>query len=71
MKLSIDFEISEDHANALHRFNETCLDGQEYDVRRSVMKSMTYVGLVRWCGGRFEITDLGFAVLEAATDRSA
>ncbi|WP_434577600.1 hypothetical protein [Pseudomonas sp. Z1-6] len=72
MKLSIDFEISEDHANALHRFNETCMDGQEYDVRRSVMKSMTYVGLVRWCGGsRFEITDLGISVLEAANARSA
>jgi hypothetical protein len=50
---------------ALRRFNETCQDGQEYDVGRSVMKSMTYVGLVRWCGGsRFEITDFGIAVLD-------
>jgi hypothetical protein len=69
MNLKVFLEISDDHLNALHRFNETCEDGQEYDVSRRVMKSMTFIGLVRWCGGsRFEITDIGIAVLESAKE---
>ena len=50
----------------LARFNETCEDGQEYDVPKERMRAMASVGLVRWCGGsRFEITDCGLAALGA------
>lgn len=69
--VSVQFSMSEDQCNALLRFNETCEDGQEYDVRRSMMKSLTYVGVVRWCGGsRFEITDAGIAAVEYLHERA-
>lgn len=69
--VSVEFSMSEDQCNALLRFNETCEDGQEYDVRRSMMKSLTYVGMVRWCGGsRFEITDAGIAAVEHLQERA-
>jgi hypothetical protein len=69
--VSAQVSMSEDQCNALLRFNETCEDGQEYDVRRSMMKSLTYVGMVRWCGGsRFEITDAGIAAVEDLQERA-
>lgn len=69
--LDIQVGMSEQQANALLRFNETCEDGQEYDVPRRVMKSLTYVGMVRWCGGsRFEITDAGIAAVEELAERA-
>lgn len=69
--LGIQFSLSEQQANSLLRFNATCEDGQEYDVPRRIMKSLTYVGMVRWCGGsRFEITDAGIAAVEELTERA-
>jgi len=71
VEISVCFSMSEDQCNALLRFNATCEDGQEYDVRRSMMKSLTYVGMVRWCGGsRFEITDAGIAAVEDLQERA-
>lgn len=71
IEVAVKVSMSEDQANALLRFNETCEDGQEYDVRRSMMKSLTYVGMVRWCGGsRFEITDAGIAAVEDLQERA-
>lgn len=63
--------MSEDQCNALLRFHETCEDGQPYDVRRSMMKSLTYVGMIRWIGGsRFEITDAGIEAVEVLRERA-
>lgn len=71
IEISVRVSMSEDQCNALLRFNETCQDGQEYDVRRSMMKSLTHVGMVRWCGGsRFEITDAGIAAVEGLQECS-
>lgn len=59
-------DLPEQMARDLARFNETCEDGQEYDVPKERMRAMASFGLVRWCGGsRFEITDCGIAVLES------
>lgn len=58
-------DIPEQMARDLARFNETCEDGQEYDIPKERMRAMASFGLVRWCGGsRFEITDCGMAALE-------
>lgn len=71
VEVSARFTMSEDQCNALLRFNETCEDGQPYDVRRPMMKSLTHVGVVRWCGGsRFEITDAGIAAIEDLHERA-
>lgn len=71
VEISVRFSMSEDQCNALLRFNETSEDGQEYDLRRSMMKSLTYAGMVRWCGGsRFEITDAGIAAVEDLQERA-
>lgn len=71
IEISVRVSMSEDQCNELLRFNETCEDGQEYDVRRGMMKSLTYVGMVRWCGGsRFEITDAGISAIEDLRDRA-
>lgn len=71
IEVAVRVSMSEDQANALLRFNDTCEDGQPYDVRRSMMKSLTYVGMVRWCGGsRFEITDAGIAAVEDLQERA-
>lgn len=65
-------EIPEQMARDLARFNETCEDGQEYDVPKERMRDMASFGLVRWCGGsRFEITDCGIAALEVIQAPSA
>lgn len=70
--VSVRFSMTEDQCNALLRFNATCEDGQEYDVSRRMMKSLTYAGVIRWCGGsRFEITDAGISAVENLQDRSA
>lgn len=59
-------DLPDQMARDLARFNETCEDGQGYDVPKERMRSMARFGLVRWCGGsRFEITDCGIAALEA------
>lgn len=69
--VGIQVDMSEQQAHALFRFNETCEDGQGYDVPRRILKSLTYVGMVRWCGGsRFEITDAGIAALEDLAERA-
>lgn len=71
VEVAVRISMSEDQCNALLRFNDTCEDGQQYDVRRSMMKSLTYVGVVRWCGGsRFEITDAGIAAVEYLRERA-
>lgn len=71
MRIPICIEIDDEQLNALVRFNETCEDGQEYDVSRSALRALTWVGLVRWCGGsRFEITDAGISVIEDIKERS-
>jgi hypothetical protein len=44
---------------AAARFNETCEDGEGYDVPAVVMTELARAGLVRWCGrGIYEQTDL-------------
>ena len=71
IEVAVKVSMSEDQANTLLRFNETCEDGQQYDVSRRIMKSLTYVGMVRWCGGsRFEITDAGIAAVEDLQERA-
>lgn len=72
MKLAIYVELDEDQSHALLRFDETCQDGQEYDVGRVMMKRLASIGMVRWCGGsRFEITDAGISAVESLKEQAA
>jgi len=49
---------------ALERFNETCEDGQEYDVSKSMMKHLAELGVVYSAGfGRYGFTEFGRAGL--------
>ena len=52
---------------ALRRFEETCSDGEGYDVPKDTMKQLALIGLVAHVsGGRYVITDFGQSVLSAA-----
>lgn len=50
---------------ALRRFNETCEDGEGYDVRKEMMKRLATIGVVRRTSGSiYEITEFGMYVLD-------
>ncbi|MFK3741651.1 hypothetical protein [Massilia sp. TN1-12] len=50
---------------ALRRFNETCEDGEGYDVRKDMMKRLATIGVVRRTSGSiYEITEFGMYVLD-------
>lgn len=50
---------------ALRRFNETCEDGEGYDVPKEMMQRLAGIGAVRRTSGSYyEITDFGMHVLE-------
>jgi hypothetical protein len=52
---------------ALRRFNETCEDGEGYDVRKPMMQRLATIGAVRRTSGSYyEITSFGMHVLGAA-----
>lgn len=52
---------------ALRRFEETCADGEGYDVPKDTMKQLALIGLVaHLSGGRYVITDFGQSMLSAA-----
>lgn len=52
---------------ALRRFNETCEDGEGYDVRKPMMQRLASIGAVRRTSGSYyEITDFGMHALGAA-----
>jgi hypothetical protein len=61
--VALPFMILGDELAALHRFYETCEDGQDYDVPTPMMKRLAVIGLVRRVtGSRYEFTDFGLSV---------
>lgn len=57
-------EISSDEIVALLRFKETCDDGEDYDVEKSMMKRLETIGVINHIlAGYYEITKYGFFVL--------
>lgn len=59
-------ELSELEAINLLRFNETCEDGQEYDVRPSMMSRLAEIGVVsRKFGSVYFLTQYGRRVIAA------
>ena len=58
--------LSDDELKALLRFNETCEDGEGYDVPKAMMQRLAVVGVVRRVTGNiYEATDFGRHVIEA------
>jgi hypothetical protein len=56
--------LNTEEREALERFNETCEDGQEYDVSKSMMKHLAELGVVYSAGfGRYGFTEFGRAAL--------
>lgn len=52
---------------ALRRFNETCEDGEGYDVRKPMIQRLASIGAVRRTSGSYyEITDFGMHALGSA-----
>ena len=61
----------EEHA-ALERFNETCEDGQEYDVPKAMMQRLSEIGVVCHLFNRvFCITEVGRATLDYSAPQPA
>jgi hypothetical protein len=59
--------LNDEQLAALRRFDETCQDGEGYDVSTSMMKELAGVGVVRRTGGSwYETTDFGNYVLQRA-----
>lgn len=59
-------ELSDDEQAALLRFNETCEDGQEYDVPTRKMHRLAEIGVVsRKYGGVYFVTEYGQRVIAA------
>jgi len=59
--------LNADELAALRRFNETCEDGEGYDVPKEMMRRLTAIGAVEWKGfSRYQITAFGMHVLGAA-----
>lgn len=56
-----------DELKALHRFAETCEDGQEYDIPKAMMQRLAKIGVVRRVTASiYEATNFGEAVLATA-----
>lgn len=57
--------LDENELAALRRFNETCEDGEGYDVPKAIMRRLAEIGVVRRTSGSYyEITEFGMCVLE-------
>ncbi|MGI4846201.1 MAG: hypothetical protein ACRYF7_23165 [Janthinobacterium lividum] len=57
--------LDENELAALRRFNETCEDGEGYDVPKETMQRLAAIGAVRRTSGSYyELTDFGMCVLE-------
>lgn len=51
--------------SALKRFEETCADGEGYDVPKDTMRNLSAIGLIyRTFGNRYCITDYGIHILK-------
>lgn len=58
--LMVPVELTQDLQDDLQRFQETCEDGQEYDVSQDRMKALARAGLIRHVGkSRYEFTTIG------------
>lgn len=65
MKFELQLELSEDEVMALLRFEETCEDGQSYDVPTPMMKSLAKIGVLRRVTSNiYETTAVGDDLLE-------
>ena len=59
-------ELSDEEQVALLRFNETCEDGQGYDVKTSMMSRLAEIGVVsRKFGSVYFVTEYGQRVIAA------
>lgn len=57
--------LNADELAALRRFDETCQDGEGYDVPKAMMQRLAAIGVVRRTSGSYyETTDFGMRVLD-------
>ncbi|WP_371763345.1 hypothetical protein [Massilia sp.] len=57
--------LNADELAALRRFNETCEDGEGYDVPKPMMRRLSEIGVVqRLSGAYYHVTEFGMRVLE-------
>ncbi len=57
--------LNADELAALRRFDETCQDGEGYDVSKAMMQRLAAIGVVRRTSGSYyETTDFGMRVLD-------
>lgn len=62
-------QLPDDELAALHRFRETTLDDQSYDLPKSMMHRLSSRGALRHLSaGRYEITITGLTMLDAAPE---
>ena len=65
-------ELSDEEQVALLRFNETCEDGQGYDVKTSMMSRLAEIGVVsRKFGSVYFVTEYGQRVIAAINAKGA
>lgn len=63
--------LNADELAALRRFDETCQDGEGYDVPKPMMQRLTEIGVVRRrYGAYYQVTQYGLAVLSASTQQA-
>lgn len=62
----VQYTLTEIERDALLRFNETCDDGEGYDVPKAMMRRLATVGVVQWVGGSsYGITEIGREIVDA------
>ena len=60
--------MTNDERAAFERFNETCEDGEGYDIPKQVMKRLAVIGVVHHAsGGVYSMTEFGHWVLDNTT----
>jgi len=60
--------MSEDEREAFERFNETCEDGEEYDVPKTMMKRLAEIGVIHHTSrGIYGITKFGHFLVGKTT----
>ncbi len=64
--------LTVEERGALERFNETCEDGEGYDVPKQMMKRLAEIGVVNHTSrGIYFITEFGRAILSPNYDAKA
>lgn len=57
--------LTQDERAALERFDETCQDGQQYDVPKAMMMRLSEIGVVHHLGGQvYCFTEVGRATID-------